>query len=104
MKKEMESKRRLVVSAQNLPEELQDELKIKYPDGYSEHMIRIEKGFNDFFYAVTLETEDTSYLVKINVKIDEQQAEGDDKDYYDGDEVVGSDEIIDITEELDSEE
>ncbi len=98
MAKDNKSKKRLVVSAQNLPEELQAELMIKYPDGFSEHMIRIEKGFNDFFYAVTLETDEISYLVKVNVKID-TQVEDDEKDYYDADEIEGADDIIDIEDE-----
>ncbi len=102
MAKEIKSKKRLVVSAQNLPEELQAELKIKYPDGFNEHMIRIEKGFNDFFYAVTLETDEISYLVKLNVKID-AQVEDDDKDYYEDDEIEGADEIIDIPDDMDNE-
>ena len=103
MKREIKSKKRLVVSAQNLPEDLQAELKIKYPDGFSEHMIRIEKGFNDFFYAVPLETEEISYLVKVNVKIDAQQTEDDDKDYFDADEIDSPDDVIDIEDDSDGE-
>lgn len=102
MAREIRSKKRLVVSAHNLPNELQAELTIKYPDGFNEYMIRIEKGFNDFFYAVSLETDEISYLVKVDVKID-AKLNDDDKEYYDTDEIEGADEIIDITDDSDDE-
>lgn len=98
MAQEIKPKRRLVVSYENLAEELQSELKIKYPDGFTDHMIRIDKSFNDFFYAVTLETDEISYLVKINVKIDGKI--DDDKDYDDGDEIHdGSDDVLEIADD-----
>ncbi len=88
------SKKRVVVSYHNLSPELQAELKKKYPTGYTESMIRIEKGAGDFFYAVVLETEDTNYLVKIDVKIDGGHEEEEDKEYYD-DEIKGADDMAD---------
>ncbi len=94
MATDTKSKRRLVVSYHNLPIELQEELKKKYPNGYTDSMIRIDKAPGDFFYAVVLETEDTSYLVKIDVKVDGQLEEEEDKEYFD-DEIKGADEIID---------
>lgn len=93
MSKEIKPKKRLVVSYHNLPLELQEELKKKYPTGYTEAMIRIDKPSGDFFYAVVLETEEISYLVKIDVKVDGNIEEEEDKDYYD-DEIKGADELI----------
>lgn len=87
-------KKRLVVSFNNLPLELQEELKALYPAGYYDVMMRIDKPNGDFFYAVPFETEEVSYLVKIDVKIDDLSDEDDDKDYYD-DELKGADEIQD---------
>ena len=87
-------KKRLVVSFNNLPLELQKELKALYPAGYYDVMMRIDKPNGDFFYAVPFETEEVSYLVKIDVKIDDLSDEDDDKDYYD-DELKGADEIQD---------
>ena len=55
-------------------------------------MMRVDKPNGDFFYAVPFETEEVSYLVKIDVKIDEISDEEDDKDYFD-DEIKGADEI-----------
>jgi len=103
MPKPNTSKKRVVVKLQNLSEELQDAVRKAYPLGFTDHMIRIDKGPNDFFYAVVYETEDTSYLVKIDVRVDGQIEEDDDKDYY-NDEIKGADEIIDSTEEEEEEE
>ena len=57
-------------------------------------MIRIDKPNGDFFYAVPFETEEISYLVKIDVKIDDLSDEDDDKEYYDED-IKGADDIQD---------
>lgn len=88
------SKKRLVISFNNLPVELQEELKALYPAGYYDVMMRIDKPNGDFFYAVPFETEEVSYLVKIDVKIDDLSEEDDSSDYYD-DDLKGADEIQD---------
>ena len=88
------NKKRLVVSFNNLPLELQEEVKQFYPAGYFDAMIRIDKPNGDFFYAVPFETEEISYLVKIDVKIDDSTDDVDD-DFYGDDELKGADEIQD---------
>lgn len=95
------NKKRLVVSYQNLTAELQEEVKKLYPYGYTDHMIRIDKPSGDFFYAVPFETDEISYLVKIDVKIDGQIEEEEEKDYYDDDEIKGADELPTDDEEED---
>lgn len=102
MSKENKNKKRIVVSFHNLPPELQEAVKKQYPTGFTDHMIRIEKGPGDFFYAVVYETEDISYLVKIVVNVDEQVEEDDDKDYY-NDDIKGAEEIIAEDEEEEEE-
>lgn len=95
-------KKRVVVKLQNLSQELQDELRRRYPGGFMDHMIRIDKGPGEFFYAVVFETEETSYLVKVDVNIDDKLEEEEDKDYYnDEDDIKGADEIADATDEGD---
>ena len=86
------TKKRLVVSLKNMTPELQEEVKAAYPLGYSDYMIRIEKPNGEFFFAVPFETEEISYLVKIDVKIDDMSGEEEDKDYYD-DDLKGADEL-----------
>ena len=94
----MNTKKRIVTSIHNLPPELQEALKQKYPYGYSDRMIRIEKGPGDFFCAVVLETEDINYLIKVDVKVDGKIEEEEDKGYYD-DDIKGADEIADSDSE-----
>ena len=86
------AKKRLVVSFNNLPIELQEAIKAAYPLGYTDYMMRIDKPNGDFFFAVPFETEEISYLVKIDVKIDDLSNEDDDKDYYEED-LKGADEL-----------
>ena len=96
-------KKRVVVKFQNLPEEIQEAVRKKYPHGFTDHMIRIDKGPGDFFYAVVYETEDTNYLVKIDVSIDGQMEDEEDKDFF-GDDIKGADEIIEDNNEEEEEE
>ncbi len=91
-------KKRVVVSYKNLSPELQEEVKKQYPNGYTDQMLRIDKGPGDFFYAIVLETEDTSYLIKVDVKIDDTLDEEEDKDYY-NDDLKGADDLADTSDE-----
>jgi hypothetical protein len=63
-------KKKVIVSYNNLPPNVIEAIKIQYPEGYANYVKKIPKPNNDFFYAINVETEDTSYLVKVNVKID----------------------------------
>ena len=92
MAKTIQTKKRLVTSFHNLSTELQEELKKKYPLGFTDVMMRVDKPQGDFFYAVPFETEEISYLVKIDVKIDDASHDDDDRDYYD-DDLKGADEL-----------
>lgn len=90
-------KKRLVTSFHNLTPEQQNEVKALYPTGFAEVMMRIDKPDGTFFYVVPFETEDTYYLVKIDVKIDDAAEEGDDS-YYD-DDLKGADDLADSSSE-----
>lgn len=94
MTKPSRTKKHIVASLHNLPAELQEAIKEQYPYGFTDAMMRVDKPNGDFFYAVPFETEEIAYLVKIDVKIDDNAAEEDDKDYYD-DELKGADEMQD---------
>lgn len=89
------TKKRIVTSIHNLTPEQLEEVKALYPKGFSEVMSRIDKPNGDFFYVVPYETEDTSYLLKIDVKIDENADEVDDDDFFGDDEIAGAEEIQD---------
>jgi hypothetical protein len=71
-------KRRVVVSYKNLSPELLELFRQKYPTGWSDYVIKVNKTETDFFHAVMLETDDASYLVKVDVKIDAHPKDDDD--------------------------
>ena len=88
------TKRRLITSIHNLTPEQQAELKVLYPLGFNEVMMRYDKPDGNFFYTVPYETEDTYYMVKIDVKVDDG-ADDDADNYYDDDDIKGADELAD---------
>lgn len=88
------TKKRLVTSYNNLTAEQQEEVKALYPRGFADVMTRIDKPNGDFFYVVPYETDEVSYLVKIDVKIDDSTDDVDD-DFYGDDDLKGADEIQD---------
>ncbi len=92
------TKKRLVTSYNNLTTEQQEAVKTLYPRGFAEVMTRIDKPNGDFFYVVPYETDEVSYLVKIDVKIDDSTDDVDD-DFYGDDELKGADEIQDSSME-----
>ncbi|MDR0814185.1 MAG: hypothetical protein LBN37_00370 [Bacteroidales bacterium] len=77
----MEQKKRLVVSYKNCSNEVLQAIKEKYPLGYGDAIMKIEKPNGDFFYAITVDLEDVSYLVKVDVKIDHLTEEEFDKQF-----------------------
>ena len=83
-------KKRLIVSINNLPDGILDAIQRKYPNGYADYVIKVPKGENDFFYAITVDTENASYLVKVNVKID-SVVENEEKDPVDDDIEIDAD-------------
>ena len=90
--KQNTAKKHIVTSFHNLSAELQEAFREKYPLGFTDAMMRVDKPNGDFFYAVPFDTDEVAYLVKIDVKIDNGATEEDDKDYYD-DEIKGTDEL-----------
>ena len=66
----MVQKKRLVISYRNCPIEVIHAIKEKYPSGYGDALIKVQKPNGEFFHAITVDFEDVSYLVKVNVKID----------------------------------
>ena len=84
-------KKHIATSFDNLSPELQEAVKAKYPLGFTDAMIRVDKPNGDFFYAVPYDTDEIAYMVKIDVKVDDNSHD-DDKDYYD-DEIKGADDI-----------
>lgn len=69
----MDTKKRRVVSYENMDEVLKAAFEEKYPKGVLDYLPdanRYDKPDGTFFYAVTIETEDTIALIKVNVNVD----------------------------------
>lgn len=92
MAKQNTAKKHIVTSFHNLTPEMQEAVKEKYPLGFTDAMIRVDKPNGDFFYAVPYDTDEVAYMIKIDVKIDDSAQDDDDKDYYD-DDLKGADEL-----------
>lgn len=109
MKPHRTHKRNLIVSYKNISDELKGLLKEAYPDGYKEHLQRSAKPNGEPIFVVPLETEDTVYMVKFDVKIDTTFTDDEpEKDYFDEEvekvdvEFAPLQEAIDKEEEADS--
>ena len=74
MAKQNTTKKHIVTSFHNLAPELQEAVKQKYPLGFTEAMMRVDKPNGDFFYAVPFDTDEIAYMVKIDVKIETSEA------------------------------
>ncbi len=66
----MSTRKKIVVNYENLSEDVVEAIKKKYPTGYMNHVFKVSLPNNNFFHAITIDTEDTSYLVKVKVKLD----------------------------------
>lgn len=69
-----DTKKRHVVSYENMKPELAAAFDEKYPDGVNtclDDLVKYPKPDGTCFYAVTIETEDSINLIKIPVKVDD---------------------------------
>jgi hypothetical protein len=98
-------KKRLVVSYSNVTPQVLEAIRKKYPLGYSNHVIKVKTKGDDFFYAITVDTEDASYLIKVPVKIDTKANLNDDDPLEDiNDEKESEDSYADSEPSTDSED
>jgi hypothetical protein len=100
-------KKRVIKSMENISAEVMEMVKKKYPDGWANHVIRVNKGNNEFFHAITVDTDDTSYMIKVNVKVDsiedlEKFAKEDDFDHDTEDSAI--DEAVEVSDNDSSDE
>ncbi len=76
------SKPRLITSFEKLDPNLQEQIKLENPEGFSENLIKFTNKDGDIVSALRFETEDKIYLVKMS-KITAEQIIEDDDDYDD---------------------
>jgi len=70
----IDTRKRHVVSYENMSEELASIFAEKYPKGFNDYLgdlTKYTKPDGTPFYAVTIETPDSIYLVKIKIKTDD---------------------------------
>lgn len=67
-------KKKLIISYKNISHEIIEAIKDQYPEGFQIYIKKIEIGPEKFFHAFEVETDDTLYLVKVDVKIDTKGA------------------------------
>jgi hypothetical protein len=91
-------KKRVIINYSNLPAEVLEALRQKYPLGYSNFVMKVKTGNDSFFYAVTVDMEDTSYLIKVPVKIDTKSTKDDDDLFDDAHDTKESDEVAEEEE------
>jgi len=80
----MEKKVKKVIKFEDLSEEALVALEESYPDGWRGFVKKIEKPNGEIMHAFNLDTEDASYLVKVEVLVDaKSEQEGLDEELLD---------------------
>lgn len=97
-------KKNLIVSYKNLPDDLKELFKETYPEGYNNYLQKFIKPNGEPIFVVPLETEDTSYMVKFEVKIDTLGEDLDKALFDEDDEETKEDEFAPLSEALEKEE
>jgi hypothetical protein len=75
-------KTRTVVDYEKLSDELVEQLKLVYPDGFSEHLISFNNTQGETVSALRFETFEKIYLIRMSKKLAKQIIE-EDEDYDD---------------------
>lgn len=99
------TKKKLIISYKNLSDDLKLVFKDTYPDGHKEYIQKITKPDGEPLFVVPMETEDTSYLIRVDMKIDTLQAKDLEKEMFDTeDKVMDDSEFAPMSEALDKDD
>tara|TARA_B100001109_G_C18861599_1_gene474286 strand:- start:1249 stop:1557 length:309 start_codon:yes stop_codon:yes gene_type:complete len=79
-----QNKPRLITSFEKLDLEMQEQIKLDNPEGFSENLIKFTNRDGELISALRFETEDKIYLVKMSRIVAEQLIEDDDDYDEDG--------------------
>jgi hypothetical protein len=77
------NKLRVIQDFEKLNSDIQEQIKLVYPNGFSQHLIDFKNKDNETVYALPFETDEKIYMVRMTVKKALQLIE-DDSDYDDG--------------------
>jgi len=75
------NRKKLIINYANVTPELKEAILKKYPLGWINHTIKVPLSGGAFFFAITLDTEEASYLIKVPVKVDTKSDK--DEDFFD---------------------
>lgn len=78
----MTNKLKVLKDYDKLDKEIKEQIKLQYPEGYSEHLIKFKNATGDMVSALPFETEDRIYMVRMSVEKAIQIVE-DDEDFED---------------------
>lgn len=80
----MTNKLKVIKDYDKLEKEIKEQIKLQYPEGYSEHLIKFKNVNGDMVSALPFETEDRIYMVRMSVEKAIQIVEDDDDFEDDG--------------------
>jgi hypothetical protein len=83
-------KKKLVVNYENLPPGVLELIEKQYPEGWANHVIKVQGAKDNFFYAIVVDSPEISYLIKVKVKKDRKGLD-EDEIIQDFDEMNGPD-------------
>lgn len=76
------NKLRVIQDFEKLNSDIQEQIKLVYPNGFSQHLIEFKNKDNETVFALPFETDEKIYMVRMSVKKAIQLIE-DDTDYDD---------------------
>jgi hypothetical protein len=100
----MMERKKLIISYQNLTTELKEAILKKYPLGWVNHMMKVKTVGDAFFYAITIDTADASYLIKVPVKIDNKSDKDDESLFEESVDITAVDEKAGEEEEQEADQ
>ena len=71
------NKPRVVTAFEKLDKAIQQQIKLEYPEGFSQHLIKFTNREGEIVSALRYESEEKIYLVKMSVMLAEQLIEDD---------------------------
>ncbi|MBN2597096.1 hypothetical protein [Labilibaculum sp.] len=72
------NKPRVIQSYEKLSQEIQEQIKLYYPEGYMDNLIEFRNHKNEMVSALPFETEDKIYMVRMSVRKAQELIEDDD--------------------------
>ena len=101
-------KKRVIKDYKNLPEEIREALKEKYPQGFVHHIITFFNQDKQLISALPYETDEISYLIKMPASLhlneDEEDTESEIDEFPEGDNLEDLDEERYLIQEEEEEE